>query len=163
MATESKHSIIKRLKRKNRFLAINYYCLCGLLIVTLLTLGYIIYWMIPSAKYTPKVFYENMSQEEIETANSILNEIKPLYLKTTYSIRFTKNISQYCDNGCLGYNTRRRVTTIFDPDNLMRTKIVLCHELLHSIIPLGESGEEYVEDLDDYLPCYIQVGGKSFP
>jgi len=105
-------------------------------------------------------FEGNFTLKEQIQINYIFDEIKPEFKEYQRKIRIVKDISPYCKEadipGCAGlnYETRDLIIVEYSRD-IEQFKFVLCHELIHTYVSLGNE-EEIVQELSDSLPCYIE-------
>lgn len=144
-------------KRTIKLLKINFWLMFSLFWFIVLFIVYFFIISLPSQKYHPEIKFEGMNQLEIDNAYEILFKVKTSYYNSQKSILFTKNISKYCDD-CVGMNQRKNIIVEYYADEAT-TKLILCHEMLHTVLSFGSMKESFVEDLDDYFPCFL--GGTS--
>ena len=110
------------------------------------------YLIIPSQKYKLGVedieFKENITIEDIQQIHTIITQLKPEYKSKIKKLIVHKNLNEdYEGTEQLG------IINIEINSNISITKLILCHEILHTII-YKSSGETFVYDISEYGVCY---------
>lgn len=101
---------------------------------------------------------ESINQDHLVTIQKLVNEIKPEYLIAIKSITLVsqKDLDRlHGETGYIGFN---RGGKIYITKRLSRhgDRVLLCHEVLHSLISSidKESEEKIVDELDGSLVCF---------
>ncbi len=117
---------------------------------------------IDSSNYNfPKIITMNLSLQNNETVNSLVNSINPIFLVNKNVFYFISNrtlMNQKCNHkGCVGVNyINNNIYTsyIFFKNNKDYLKNVICHELLHTIIDRNEKYHKIVYLLGNKKVCF---------
>jgi len=128
--------------------------LFGVIIILLLAILGAIY---PFPNNFRTEFEGNFTIKEKAIVNQVFNELKPEFKEYQRKIRVVKNITPYCEEAdiknCAGLNYEPRDLIIVEYSDIDKFKLVLCHELIHTYVSVGNE-EKIVEELDDSMPCY---------
>lgn len=139
-------------------------CLYVLIILCLLLFMLIVFFNDFEGNYNSeenynisKIEYEGLNKAEKKNVNNILSEVDKIYFVYTKKIKFTNNITQYCDD-CNGRNYGDgNLVIVSYRDNLDGVKRTLCHELIHSFVIKdndNSTGHNLVYDLAEKGVCY---------
>lgn len=111
--------------------------------------------MHPELVNETQIIFDGLTLQEQKNIKNMIMEINPLYSKLQHNITFTKNISKYYLKEQLnGFNDGKGNSVIQYRDDLIATKITLCHELLHSYFKLDEASHDIIYSLSRKLVCY---------
>ena len=107
-------------------------------------------------KVETKIDLSNLTIEERNKVQPILDDIKYSYLNTIKEIRFVHEITEIEIEGkeLLGYNKRNGYITILYDRNIHQMRETISHEILHNYIKNDEYSHKIVYDLEKYLPVY---------
>lgn len=110
------------------------------------------YLYIPSQTYDLGVediyFKGNITLEDMQQIHTIITQLKPEYKARIKRLFIHKNFNE-------DYKGTQNVGIInieINP-NISITKLILCHEILHTLI-YKNAGESYVYDISNYGVCY---------
>ena len=108
--------------------------------------------------YQTDIVYKNLSEEQINYIESILDEIDPFWLNSAKKITFTNNREDLCPikNPCNrgGINIFKKIVILYDKSLYNRSDFSLrasiCHELVHDF----SDNEELAYKIGYDLICF---------
>ena len=97
--------------------------------------------------------FDDLNEEEILKAKGWIEELELEYASLIKTINFTKNQSQLGGDNIIGVNAGGNIIILYTGSD--RDKIVIFHEILHEIVDLPSSSEEwFVDDLELCMSAY---------
>ena len=137
---------MKRKKKSSFWLGV-WTTLLILNVAFLATFGMMYLWEEEEIKHSSEIknitFYKNLSVEEIEHIEEIMNKVNPLFLYDQKKIIFTKYTPDICDN-CGGANVgkgREVWIKYMEDENKFRERIT--HELMHTYLVGEKNGNDW--------------------
>jgi len=107
------------------------------------------------------ITYENLTEEEINSFNSVFKDINYFYLKDNRVFRVVKNITRkcnVCEEKTEGTNINKGEKILIEyTKNKKRLKTIICHEILHTYtlkIDDNENVHKIVEDIAKKHVCF---------
>lgn len=104
------------------------------------------------------VYFSELDSSEIDIATNLVRQVNPIYTLGTINITFVKNMTagyngEQTEEGMalIGWNRGGEIYVLYKPDKIRET---LCHELLHSFIPLTNNNHKIVYDMGAKEVCY---------
>ena len=139
---------INYLKKESKKVKIIEWIVISLFTVYLTFTLYIFYSFVYSSTSQPTIIYNNLTEEQINHIESILDDIDYFWINSAKKITFTGN-KKDLEEGKGGTNIFKRIIVLYDEkDYILRMR--LCHEAIHTFSP----NEDIAYKLGDELYCF---------
>ena len=150
-----KIDIINGIKQDVQFISIFFF----ILLIIIIHVAY------PKQNKYVTIDVSHLIPQDQDRALDIINQVKPIFLKSQKEIKFTYSVSDNCliKQTCydvLGKNTIGYIIMNFN-DDIIKNKKILCHEMSHRFFQWDAISHRLIYVLrDDYQMCYMEKENK---